>query len=127
MDRDARARMRGGKPPDRPRQQTGSERRLAGDAQGAGAEFADLSGGVAQVVESRLRTLDLAGEGLPLRRRHGAAMPAHEQGQAEVGFELRHRAADMRLADSEGSRRPRHPAMAHHGAEEIEMGRVHHA
>ena len=75
------------------------------------------------MVEPRVSPLDLAGESLTLLRRQHAAMAAHEQGEAEIGLELRHRAADMGLPDAESRSGPRHPAMAQDGAEEIEMSR----
>ena len=127
MDRDPRARMLGVQAPDRPRQQAGDQRRLAGDPQRPGAEVADLAGGLAQVVEPGIGSRHLAGEGRPLRRRHRAAVPAHEQAEAEIGLELGDRAADMRLADAEGAGRARHPAMAQHGAKQVEMGGIYHA
>ena len=47
--------------------------------------------------------------------------------QIAVSLKLRNRAADMGLADAKSRRRSRHPAVAHHGTKQVDMGRVHYA
>ena len=54
-------------------------------------------------------------------------MPSYKQRKTEVRFELRNRAADMRLADAKRLRCACHPAVTHHGAKQVDMGGVHHA
>jgi hypothetical protein len=54
-------------------------------------------------------------------------MPSHKQKKAEIRLKLRNRPTDMGLADAESRRSPRHPTMTNHGAEQVDMGRIHHA
>jgi hypothetical protein len=52
-------------------------------------------------------------------------MPSYEQEKAEISLKLRHRAANMGLTDAKSRRRSRHPAMAHHGTKQVNMGWIH--
>jgi hypothetical protein len=82
---------------------------------------------VEQVFEPGVGLLDLARERFSLLGRRCAAVAAHEKVEAEVGLKLRDGAADMRLADAERGSGLCHPAVAQHGAEQVQVSRIDHA
>lgn len=80
-----------------------------------------------KLIEASICPLDFARESFSLLCRERASMASYEQGKAEISLKLRNRAADMGLADAKSRRRSRHPAVAHHGTKQVDMGRVHYA